>query len=101
MRKALEKVKQKLIEKEEEIKRKEEQIIAFELLQERNKNLDRENLELKDKVRELQEHLESARHSLAVNDMLHMDFKERVQEKYGYDTNDSESDYESDEEKRI
>ena len=30
-----------------------------------------------------------------------MDFKERVQEKYGYDTNDSESDYESDEEKRI
>ena len=30
-----------------------------------------------------------------------MDFKERVQEKYGYDSNDSESDYESDEEKRM
>ena len=29
-----------------------------------------------------------------------MDFKERVQEKYGYDSNDSESEYESDEEKR-
>ena len=101
LREALEKVNQKLIEKEEEIKRKDDEIKAIEVLQDRVKNIDKENLELKDKVRELQEHLENARHSLAVNDMLQMDFKERVQEKYGYDSNDSESDYESDEEKRI
>ena len=56
---------------------------------------------MKDKVIELKENLESARNTLAVNDMLQMDFKERVQEKYGYDSNDSESDYEPNEEIRI
>ena len=38
--------------------------------------------------------------TVAVNDMLHEDFKERVREKYGYDSNDEESDYESDEDIR-
>ena len=80
-----------LIENEEEIKRKEDQILAFEILQERNKNIETKNLELKDKIRELKEHLEIARNSLAVNDMLQIDFEERVQEKLGYDSNDSES----------
>ena len=101
LRKALENVNKKIKEKEEEIKRMDDQIVAFGKLKEDNKNLSRENLELKDKVIELKENLESARNTLAVNDMLQMDFKERVQEKYGYDSNDSESDYEPNEEIRI
>ena len=95
---ALEKVNKEIIEKEEEIKRKNDQIISLE---EKNKNLGRENLELKNKVQELQQCLENANNTVAENTMLHLDFKERVQEKYGYDSNDSESDYESDEEIRI
>ena len=97
----MENVNHKIKVKEEEIKRKEDQIVAFEELKEKNKNLGKENLGLKDKVKELQDELERARNTLAENDMLQMDFKERVQEKYGYNSNDSESDYESDEEKRI
>ena len=95
---ALEKVNKEIIEKEEEIKRKDDQIISLE---EKNKNLDGENLELKNKVQELRQCLENANNTVAENTMLHLDFKERVQEKYGYDSNDSESDYESDEEIRI
>ena len=95
----MENVNHKIKVKEEEIKRKEDQIVAIEEL--KKKNLGKENLRLKDKVKELQDELERARNTLAENDMLQMDFKERVQEKYGYNSNDSESDYESDEEKRI
>ena len=94
MKKALDTVNQKLMEKEEEILRKEYQIKAFEDLREEKQNLETENLELKQKVQDLQ-------NDLAVKDMLQMDFKERVQEKYGYDSNDEESDYEPDEEIRL
>ena len=94
MEKALDTVNQKLMGKEEEILRKEYQIKAFEDLREKKQNLETENLELKQKVQDLQ-------NDLAVKDMLQMDFKERVQEKYGYDSNDEESDYEPDEEIRL
>ena len=94
LKKALDTVNQKLMDKEEEILRKEYQIKAFEDLREEKQNLETENLELKQKVQDLQ-------NDLAVKDMLQMDFKERVQEKYGYDSNDEESDYEPDEEIRL
>ena len=59
-----------------------------------------ENLELKQKMQKLQDDLEKDNNTVAVNDMLHVDFKEIVQEKYGYDTNDQESDYEPEKEKK-
>ena len=37
------------------------------------------------------------RNEIAVNDMLHEDFKERMRDKYHYNTGDEESDYEPDE----
>ena len=38
--------------------------------------------------------------TIGVYDMLHESFKERMTDKYGYDSDDTESDYESNEEKR-
>ena len=38
--------------------------------------------------------------SRAVETMVHLDFVERAREKYGYDSNDEESEYESDEDTR-
>ena len=38
--------------------------------------------------------------TIAVNDMLHDDFKERIKDKYLYSSNDELSDYISDEDKR-
>ena len=38
--------------------------------------------------------------TIAVNDMLHEDFKERMRDKYLYASDGTESDYKSDEEKR-
>ena len=73
----------------------------MEELKEKIRNLVTENEELKMKVKDIQTDLETTRNDLAVNDMLQQDFKERMCDKYGYDSNDSESEYESDEEIRI
>ena len=75
---------------------------------------DFENIHLKSKVEALQEQLketnkkvedllarnESLNNTVAVNDMLHEDFKERMKEKYLYDSDAYESDYDSDEQSR-
>ena len=47
-----------------------------------------------------QKEAESLRNDVAVNDMIHESFKERMREKYGYDSDDEESDYESNDEIR-
>ena len=101
LKQALDTVKLKIAEKDQEIKAKENEIASMEEIKEKNRNLETENKELKIKVKELQSDLETTRNDLAVNDMLRQDFKERIRDKYGYDSNDSESDYESDEEIRI
>ena len=100
LKQALATVKLKIAEKDNEIRAKEDQIAKMEEFKEKNKSLETENAELKMKVQELQSDLETVRNNLAVSDMLHQDFKERMQDKYGYDSNDSESDYEPDEEIR-
>ena len=81
--------------------RKDDEIKALEELEKKKQVVETENLELEQKVQELQDDLKRANNTIAVNYMLHMDFKERVQEKYGYDTNDEESDYQPEEEKRL
>ena len=43
---------------------------------------------------------DSLTNTIAVNDMLQEDFKERMKDKYLYDSDDDESDYDSDEESR-
>ena len=56
--------------------------------------------ELRDKVKEIKVENERLRDQIAVNDMLYEDFKERMRDKYLYNTDDTESDYESNEEIR-
>ena len=56
--------------------------------------------ELTEKVVELEHETESQRETIAVNDMLYEDFKERVRDKYLYNSDDEVSDYQSDEESR-
>ena len=55
---------------------------------------------LEEKVKTMEEENESLTNTIAVNDMLHKSFKERMRDKYEYDTDDTESDYEPDDEKR-
>ena len=93
----LQRLETEIAEKDDEIKMKENQIKDLE---EKNKNLEIDIKKLEQKVKELQSNVEEINNTVAVNDMLHEDFKERVREKYGYDTNDEESDYESDEDIR-
>ena len=97
LKKALEILKIEIAEKIESINNKETQIKELE---EKNQIVRAENQELRQKVEQLQSDLEVSRNTVAVNNMLHDDFKERVGEKYGYNSNDSESDYEPDEEIR-
>ena len=56
--------------------------------------------ELKAKIVELEQEVESKNNTIAVQDMLFEDFKERVKIKYLYSSNDEDSEYESDEERR-
>ena len=56
--------------------------------------------ELRDKVKTMKEENETLRDQIAVSDMLHEDFKERMRDKYLYNTDDTERDYESNEEIR-
>ena len=55
---------------------------------------------LEEKVKAMEEECESQTNTIAVNDMLHESFKERMRDKYEYNTDDTESDYEPDDEKR-
>ena len=63
-------------------------------------DLGMENTKLKNNIQQLQKECESLRNTIAVNNMLHEDFKERVRINYYYDSKDEESDYESDEDAR-
>ena len=67
----------------------------------KNKNLQTENSQFKQKVKQLEEECETLNNKVAVNDILYESFKERVAEKYGYDSNDEESDYEPDDKIRL
>ena len=110
----LEKLKQEIHEKDKNINRKELEIQELEesLRAQReggnsfNDNIDdlanriedikKENKDLKNNIEEIKEENESLRNELAVNDMLFESFKERMRDKYLYNTEDEESDYESD-----
>ena len=69
-------------------------------LKNKNRNLEKENQELKQKLQDLQVDLEAKNNIMAENDMLHLDFIERARDKYGYRSSDTESEYESDDDKR-
>ena len=55
---------------------------------------------MSDKVKAMKDENESLRNQVTVNDMLHEDFKERMRDKYLYNTDDTESDYELNDEIR-
>ena len=59
-----------------------------------------EDKELNDKVKTVQEENEALRNQKAVDFMLLLDFKERMRDKYLYNTEDEESEYESNDEIR-
>ena len=114
LKKRLEDCEGKIKEKEKEIK------ILDKILSEKIcelsglKNVEIENINLKTKVEELEDTLKEMRdkidnlesenaslsNTVAVNDMLHEDFKERMKNKYLYDSDDEDSDYDSNEESR-
>ena len=85
----LEKLKQEIHEKDKNINRKDD-------LANRIEDIEKENKDLKNNIEEIKEENESLRNELAVNDMLFESFKERMRDKYLYNTEDEESDYESD-----
>ena len=91
----LEKLKKDIVEKDKEIKLKE---IEIKELKERNSYLEKDNKQLKHKIEELKSEVDEINNSRAVETMEHLDFVERAWEKYVYDSNDEESEYESDEE---
>ena len=78
------------------------------------KNIEVENINLKAKVEDIEEKLKemtvkidnletenaTLSNTIAVNDMLHEDFKELMKNKYLYDSDDEVSDYDSNEESR-
>ena len=68
----------------------------------RQKISDTEN-ELRSQIKELLKEIQEKNEVIAVNNMLHDDFKERVKEKYFYSSADEDeiSDYEPDETRRI
>ena len=90
-------LKKEITKKDEEIDNIDNEINE---LREKNKDLEKENQELKQTVQELKDDLETKNNIMAENDMLHLDLMERVRDKYGYRSDDEESEYESDEEKR-
>jgi hypothetical protein len=91
-----------------EIKLKDEEMEALRThsqhnkcnLQEIIKNLEAANKLLETKVKDMEKERERFYDTIAVNDMLHESFKERMKDKYKYDSDDTESDYEPDEEIR-
>ena len=69
-------------------------------LKDKNSILEIENKKVKQKIEELKDDLETKTNTMAENDMMHLDFIERVRDKHGYSSNDEESEYESDKDKR-
>ena len=55
---------------------------------------------MKQKVKDMEKDCKSFYNTIAVENMLHESVKERMQHKYCYSSNDTESDYEPDEEIR-
>ena len=90
-------LKKEIAKKDKEINIKDIEIIK---LKDKNRDLEKENEDLKQTVQELKVDLEAKNNTMAENDMLHLDIMERVRDKYGYCSDDEESEYESDEEKR-
>ena len=93
----LEKLREIIVEKDDKIKLKE---IKIKELEERNSYFERDTKKLKEKIEELKSEVDEINNSRAVETMVHLDFVERAREKYGYDSNDEESEYESDEDTR-
>ena len=82
------------------IKDKEKLEKKIDCLENQNKNLEIRVKELNDQVKAHKEENQSLRDQNAVNYMLSLDFKERMRDKYLYNTEDEESDYESNDEIR-
>ena len=61
---------------------------------------DEENKQLEMQIKEMVKERDDMYTSIGERDMLYEDLKERMKIKYGFDSNDEESDYESDEEIR-
>ena len=61
---------------------------------------DAENKTLQISIQEMVKERDSFYTTIGENDMMHEAFKERMKYKYGFESNDEESDYESDEEVR-
>ena len=106
----IEKLKKEICEKDKDIKEKDSEIsqlldlnktpserekeldIQIDYLKNVNKNLKLENHELKEKIKATNEENEELINDRAVTDMLHQSFKERMRDKYLYNTEDEESD---------
>ena len=82
------------------IKVKEKLDKKVDYLEQQHKNLEIRNKDLTDQVKAYKEEIELLRDQNAVKDMLFLDFKERMRDKYLYNTEDEESDYESNEDIR-
>lgn len=105
LRRNLKAVQSSIKEKEDVIRGKNEEIeIIKSNLEKRVSELEMKNellkVEIKAAQKEALEEAEMLRNNIAVNDMIHESFKERMREKYGYDSDDEESDYESNDEIR-
>ena len=50
-------------------------------------------VERRQNIADLEKEIELKNETIAVNDMLHNDFKERIKDKYLYSSNDELSDY--------
>ena len=97
LRNTLECLKKYIAQEDEEIQIK---VNEMNELKDKNSILESENQKLKQKIEELKDSLETKTNIMAENDMIHLDFIERVRDKYGYSSNDEESEYESVNEKR-
>ena len=76
------------------------ELLANDSTVKRNIDLESKIKILKVKIKDMEEQRECLNNTIAVNGMLHDDFKEKMKDKYLYESDDTESDYESDEEKR-
>ena len=66
----------------------------------RNIDLESKVKLLEGELKDLEEECDCQRNTIAVNDMLYGSFKERMRDKNMYDSDDTESDYEPDDEQR-
>ena len=64
----------------------------------RNIDLESKVQLLEGEIKDMEEERDCLRNTITVNEIFHESFKEKIRDKYLYDTEDTESDYESDEE---